>query len=161
MTSLNREKVNSLLKMTKIVEAPIDLDKISSVLGFKIIPYPFPDKLSGKVTIIENQKIIGVNSNHPKTRQRYTIAHEIGHFLNGHEHYQKNYIDDETRYFDPHFHQEKEADLFASELLMPKLMIEKDSNYIGLDPKKLAEKYQVSEQAMIIRLTSTGLIRRV
>lgn len=160
MDNLNREKVKSLLKMASITSVPVDVEKIASILDFKIVKYPFPDKLSGQVTIVEGQKIIGVNEKHSETRQRYTIAHELGHFLNGHQHYQTSYVDDHTRFYDPHFHQEKEADLFASELLMPKDLLEKDVADIGIDTVKLSEKYQVSEQSMIIRLTSTGLMNK-
>lgn len=160
MQNLNREKAKSILKMARITSVPVDVKKIASVLGFTVVEYPFPDKLSGQVTVIEGQKIIGVNEKHPKTRQRYTIAHELGHFLNGHQHYQMSYIDDHTRFYDPHFHQEKEADLFAGELLMPKDLLEKDVAELGVDVTKLSEKYVVSEQSMIIRLTSTGLMNK-
>ena len=160
MSSQNREKAMSILKMARISDSPVDVDKVASVLGFRIIQYPFPDKLKGKVTVVNGVKIIGVNKNHPLSLQRYTIAHELGHYLNGHEHYEKNSSEGENPYYDHYFQQEKEADLFAAELLMPKPFLEADLQKLGLDIAKLTEKYQVSEQALWIRLTYSGLAQK-
>ena len=158
--SLNRNKTESILKMARITEAPVDVKKIAEVLGFLVVPYDFPKKQKGRIIIKEDIKAIGVNKNHPETLQRFSIAHEIGHFLSGHAFYEHVYSDDENRLYDPYFHQEREADLFASELLMPKNFLIKDLNAFGLDIKKLIEKYQVSEQAMWIRLTSLNLAEK-
>jgi len=159
---INRQKVNSLLAMAQIKKPPVDVKRIAEELGFMVVPYPFDDKKRGILHIdpAKGDKVIGVNETHPKVMRRFTIAHEIGHFLNGHQHYEKTFIDDETKYYDPHFRQEKEADMFAAELLMPKKWLEVDVQKIGLEAKGLAKKYQVSEQAMWIRLTSTGLARK-
>lgn len=160
MSSQNREKAMSILKMAKISDSPVDVAKVASVLGFRVIQYPFPDKLKGKVTVVNGVKVIGVNKNHPSSLQRYTIAHELGHYLNGHEHYEKDSTESENPYYDHYFQQEREADLFAAELLMPKEYLEKDLTKIGIDIQKLIEKYEVSEQALWIRLTSTGLAEK-
>lgn len=160
MKSINRQKVQSLLRMAEISKPPIDVNRIAEELGFTVVPYPFPEKRKGMIHIEGGDKVIGVNENHPKNMQRFTIAHEIGHYLSGHQHYENTFIDDEKRYFDPHFHQEKEADIFAAELLMPKDWLIKDVEKYGLDTPKLAEIYEVSEQAMWIRLTSSGLAKK-
>lgn len=158
----NRQKAESILKMAGITKPPVDVNKVAEKLGFMVLPHPFPDKRRGIIHINteQNIKAIGVNKNHPITLQRFTVAHELGHFLNGHQHYENTFIDDEKRYFDPHFHQEKEADLFAAELLMPRGFLEKDLAEIGLDIEKLKELYQISEQALWIRLTSLGLAEK-
>lgn len=159
-SSGNREKAMSILKMARITQAPIDVDTVAKALGFKVVPFDFPNQRKGMVVIEQGIKAIGVNKNHPKSLQRYTVAHELGHYLNGHSHYENELIDDETRFHDHHFQQEREADLFAAELLMPKDFLEKDLAEIGLDIQKLLEKYQVSEQAMWIRLTSLNLAEK-
>jgi len=158
----NRQKATTLLRSLHIKQAPVDVEKIADFLGFKVIRYPFPDKLKGMVRIRENQmvKVIGINEKHPSYLQRYTIAHELGHYLNGHEHLEKEFIDDDTRFYDSHFQQEKDADRFAAELLMPKKFLEADLKTIGLNIKALVEKYNVSEQAMWIRLTSLRLAEK-
>ncbi len=156
----NREKAQSILKMARITEAPIDVAAVAKVLGFKVVPFAFPNQRKGMVVIENDIKAIGVNESHPKSLQRYTVGHELGHYLNGHSHFENQLIEDETRFHDHHFQQEREADLFAAELLMPKDFLEKDLAEMGLDIPKLLEKYQVSEQALWIRLTSLNLAEK-
>lgn len=160
MKNLNRHKAQEMLKMAGIIEPPVDVNKVAKILGFKVVPYPFPDKRKGIVHIENGLKVIGVNEKHSLPLQRFTVAHEIGHYLSGHQQYQDTFVDDESRFFEPSFHQEKEADSFASELLMPKEFLEKDLEKHGLDINKLKELYQVSEQALWIRLTSLRLAEK-
>ena len=150
----NREKAQDLLKVCRILEAPVDLNKIATYLSFMIIPYDFPDKRKGMIFIEGNLRAIGVNKNHPTPLQRYTVGHEFGHFVNGHKHEDNNFIEDETRYFTHHFQQERDADSFSSELFMPKTFLENDLSLYGLNIERLIEIYQVSEQALWIRLKS-------
>lgn len=156
----NRQKATLILKQSLIKNAPVDLDKIAKDLGFNILKYPFPEKRKGMVLIEKGVKAIGVNSNHPICMQRYTIAHELGHFLNGHEHEENKFINDDKRFFDPYFKQEREADGFAAELLMPVDFLNKDLSEIGLDLDKLTELYQVSKKAMDIRLKNLRLYEK-
>lgn len=157
MTSRVRDNALSLLDMVGITEPPIDVNRIAEALGFQVMPHPFPEKLKGMVQIEGDTKVIGVNSNYSEAAQRFTVGHELGHYLCGHEHIENTFIDDERRFYEPYFHTEKEADAFAGELLMPKHMLEKDLNEHGPDIAWLKERYQVSEQALWIRLTSLRL----
>lgn len=148
----NREKAEGLIKTLGIKQVPIDLNKIAVLLGFNIISYPFPDKRKGMVYVEGKVRVIGINEKHPITLQRYTVAHEFGHFVNGHQHEDNFFIEDETRYYNHHFQQEREADRFAAELLMPVSFLKNDVLIMGLDLNRLKEKYLVSEDAMRIRL---------
>lgn len=157
----NREKAVSLLKMASIHNPPVNVHKIAKLLGFSIIESDFPINYSGEIFIENNVKSIGVNKNHSLTRQRFTIAHELGHYLNGHQFFDeegKMLEDSEFDFNNPIHQQEREANLFASELLIPKEFLKKDLNQYGLDIDKLIELYQVSSQAMWIRLTSLKLV---
>lgn len=161
--SANRQKALSVLKMAGITKAPVDMDKVARALGFTIIPHDFPEDTSGVIFIEGKTKSIGVNKNHSLNRQRFTAAHEFGHYLNGHQHYDgegKIFEDKEFDYLNPQHRQEKEADAFAAELLMPKHFLEKDLAKYRLDLPKLTGIYQVSEQAMWIRLTSLRLAEK-
>lgn len=159
MTSNNREKAQNVLKLAGIAAAPVDINKVALALNIKVVPYDFPDKRRGMVYLDEKVKVIGINKNNPLNLQRFTVAHELGHYINGHAHFNEVYMENEKyKYADSHFQQEREADMFAAEILMPKEFLISDLDEIGLDIKKLTEKYQVSEQAMHIRLSSLGLI---
>jgi Zn-dependent peptidase ImmA (M78 family) len=95
---------------------------------------------------------IYVNSSSSATRQRFTIAHELGHFfLHG----------DRQRAFRDtfssqglHLH-EIEANRFSAELLMPAHWVKAYLRYES--PIQLADRFNVSFQAMTIRLNTLGL----
>jgi Zn-dependent peptidase ImmA (M78 family) len=113
--------------------------------------------------------IIGVNSAHSIGRQRFTIAHELGHLI---------LHKDETLHVDERapigFRNEEsslatkdveiEANQFAAELLMPADLLAKEIESISDDLEaeaavsELADRFQVSEQAMTLRLTRLGIL---
>ena len=160
---LAREKAHNILNMFKITKPPINVEQIANMLGFKVVPFKFPDSVSGVIRTINQVKAIGVNNKHSKVRQKFTIAHELGHYLSGHEnfsHEEKTFVDKDKKYMDPHWRQEEEADEFAAELLMPEFMLKNDVLVNKLDPTALASKYEVSEQAMLIQLVNLKLINR-
>lgn len=157
-SSLNRKRVKDILIMAGVSEPPVDIERVAAALGYRVIPYPFPNK--GKAIVNIDKKVIGINSTHPLPMQRFSAAHELGHCLSGHEHRENAFLEGKERYFDPYFHQEKEADSFASELLMPQDFLEQDLSKIGTDIEKLMDLYQVSKEALLIRLKSSRLIEK-
>ena len=175
-----RTLVEEILSKHQIRKAPISVDKLAKGLGVSLQREPTDDGLSGFFykDLAEGQVVIGVNSNHHENRQRFTIAHELGHFLL-HEN-QNMHIDREDKGFQIKLRDDKasegtddderEANLFAAELLMPETFLEKDLSKIrgfdllaeneALDKRlvNLAKKYQVSTQALTFRLANLGYI---
>jgi len=95
---------------------------------------------------------IGVNANTSSTRKRFTIAHEIAHFLL-HKDFLGEGVLDDTFYRSEHLSgaQETEANKFAADILMPYHLLQTTGrNVENLD--ELAKKFGVSTQAMSIRL---------
>ena len=155
-----REKAHSILRMYGINEAPINIDDICSQLGFKIAFVELSDKASAAIKIDGEKKAIIVNSKHSKNRQRFSMAHELGHYLGGHEDFddeQRTHIDPSKKYLNPQYRQEEEADEFAAELLMPDFLLKVDVIENKLTLSELATKYKVSEQAMTIQLVNLEL----
>lgn len=154
-----RQRAQQVLKMVGIQEPPVDVRKIAEFLGFTIIPFAFPDGVSGVTYIDGDIKSIGVNTNHAATRQRFSAAHEIGHFLLGHESYddKKVHVEDRPGFLNAHNRQEQEANEFAAELLMPELFLRRDTGVSHLEVPELAKRYEVSEQAMWIQLMDLKL----
>jgi Zn-dependent peptidase ImmA (M78 family) len=128
--------------------------------------------MSGFIAKEAERVVIGVNTDHSENRQRFTIAHELGHLLlhNPAEvHVDRNFktfirLRDEvsSQGVDQ---DEIEANYFAAELLMPKRFLEKDLRDIdGLDLHDqriiddLAKRYVVSTQALLLRLAALGYI---
>ncbi|MGI8854768.1 MAG: ImmA/IrrE family metallo-endopeptidase [Thermomicrobiales bacterium] len=150
-----RQRASQVLQMVGITTPPVDVERIATFLGFTVIPFDFPDAVSGLTFIEEGVKSIGVNAGQARVRQRFSIAHELGHYLSGHEAYDESRIrvEGQPDYVNAHGRQEIEANEFASELLMPRQMLERDILRAGeLDVPVLAKRYQVSEQAMWIQL---------
>jgi Zn-dependent peptidase ImmA (M78 family) len=146
---------NSAIEGSGIFESPISLEKIAEKLNLKIVPFEFEEKISA--VLKRDKMIIGVNNKHSRLRQRFSIAHELGHYIMGHDiGNTRDFIDDEMCQFNP---VEKEANLFASILLMPKDYVKKSVDTKGLDIKRLAGEFEVSEQAMTIRLLELKLIK--
>lgn len=131
------------------------LENIVSLLESKGIIVLFIDSTSEKfdgITLLtdSNQPIIFINKEMPNDRKRFTLAHELGHLIM-HIPFPFN-IDSERDV-------EKEANEFASELLMPELEVRDD--LIGLTYSKLPmlkEYWKVSKAALIYRAKALNII---
>jgi Zn-dependent peptidase ImmA (M78 family) len=164
-----RNKVKAILDELEITEPPVHPEQIAKTLGIKIISKATDDDLSGFLykDLASNNVVIGVNQSHHPNRRRFTIAHEIGHFLL-HD-FEGFHFDSNNRKYllklrskNSHsFNQteEREANWFAAELLMPKHFIDEemqDFNDVDLmyddDLAELAKKFRVSTQALTFRL---------
>ncbi len=111
--------------------------------------------ISGKLTKEDGVWIMTVNSLHPSVRQRYTLGHELGHYLN-HRDSIKSFEDSVFFRSSQKSSMEYMADQFAARLLMP----ESDINALlksGVKTvKEMAFKFDVSLEAMKYRLEQLG-----
>ena len=142
---------------------PIDINVILQSLGINLLPYDFPEKVSAVLLKDHNMLVVGVNKTHHPNRQRFSIAHEIGHYSLGH--YRDIFIDMEAisqGRFDicDEQHnkvQEQEANHFAGELLIPSSMLKKDFSDMG-NVDQIARAYRVSKEALWIKLLKLKLV---
>lgn len=118
---------------------------------------------SGILTQIDGKWTILLKVDDSPTRKRFTIAHEIGHFLI-HSSISTFILDDfpagETFYRDGLDNdKEKEANYFAACLLMPSGEVNRlwQSGEFK-NPGEMANKFNVSEVSMTYRLKNLGLI---
>jgi Zn-dependent peptidase ImmA (M78 family) len=140
------------------------LDYICKKLDIKCFDSDFDDsRISGM--LIRNKETnkfeIYVNRKHSDTRQRFTVAHEIGHYLSWkHQSYsyeqlnKENEIEDYAISFRHESIQsdaETEANEIAATILMPEDKV-RDLAKENLTIEEMAEKFFVSESAMTIRL---------
>lgn len=161
--------VRGLLEQYKISQPPVPVEALARSLGAPVRYSPFEGDISGMVFRDADRIVIGVNSLHHPNRQRFTIAHEIGHMLlhKGVEvhvdrTFRINLRDDiSSQAVD---RDEIEANRFAAELLMPEQMLIDDLKGREIDfeneqdLRRLAARYGVSPQALTFRLTNLGLI---
>lgn len=168
----NNNKIEKLAEELLIdhnlLNTPVDTFKLAKSLGIKIEFKDLEDEVSGFLVRKDNKDIIGVNQGHARTRQRFTVSHEIGHYM--------LHIKEQTLFVDYYkgdklfrknnhkvnYNMEREANQFAASLLMPKKLIEveiqKLSDEIEYSIKKfqLSKLFKVSELAMDFRLKTLG-----
>ena len=142
--------------------APVDVEGLSRALGVPVNYAYLGSDISG---MIERRKdggySISVHQNDPPTRQRFTIAHELGHFI-----YHKDKIgdgiNDDKAYRSTNagkYHntnigrkEETQANRFAANLLMPWDLISRLQKQDVTDHKEIADRLGVSHRTMLIRL---------
>lgn len=141
-------------------DAPVDVFAIIRDLCVPLCFAFLPAGVSGQIRRIDGGYAIDVNSVHSKTRQRFTAAHELGHYIYHRDLLGKGVGD--TLAFraegealpNPHIRieHERQANTFAANLLMPNHLIEKLKAQGITGPQALAEHLEVSEEAMRIKL---------
>ncbi len=139
-------------------EAPIQVLEIARDLGLRVYRTDgWPDGLSGMIRKDrkrggESGYAIFANSRHSMTRRRFTIAHEIGHFVLHRDLIGDGISDDALYRSRLGGFRETEANRFAANLLMPWKLI-REAVDSGTDTvADLARLFQVSRSAMSIRL---------
>jgi len=122
-----------------------------------------PEDLCGYIEKQDNGKVvIYYNPNHHENRQRFTIAHELGHyFLNHLDNNHKKYRDLRENFNINNFdYKEVEANKYAAELLMPKDKIDFLIYTKGItNIEELAQILKVSTMALTYRLKNLGYIQ--
>ncbi|MEO9474604.1 MAG: ImmA/IrrE family metallo-endopeptidase [Cyclobacteriaceae bacterium] len=172
MTSFEEIKqiTEKLLKSCKILTAPVSLEELTNKLSLKLKPSMLDDDTSGMLIVKNGKAIIAFNHDHVDGRKRFTIAHEIGHFL---LHY--NNDGSEDLFLDKYKstsvylrsnesnREETEANVFAANLLMPEFLLKEESaKYDEIGEKEiedLANKFKVSSIAMTYRLQNLDIVK--
>lgn len=152
----------ALINQFKSRQPPIDVEGLAAALGVEV-KYSFLDPdTSGVIERVNGDKFrILVNATHPHTRQRFTIAHELGHYML-HRHLIGEGIADNRAYRSDHKAryrntdigptQETQANKFAVSILMPDsalAAVNHDNQHNS--PAAKAKALGVSEQAYCIR----------
>jgi Zn-dependent peptidase ImmA (M78 family) len=106
--------------------------------------------------------VLWVNGDHPHVRQRFTLAHELGHVRCGHA-VEMNVDDVSVLAGDTHDPREVQANAFAAELLAPRAGVAAlVDGEPGLETVvDVAARYGISALAALYRLNTLGLTRRV
>ena len=167
------EKITiQILDEYKINELPVPVNEIAVKRGLEIKPYDLCEYVSGVLVIKDGLGFIGYNPTESKVRQRFTVAHELGHYeLHNKQNESALFVDKE---FKVEFRnqdsstgemlREREANAFAAALLMPeKLLIKEIKNHhfeLSDDDNllELAKLFNVSVSAMTFRLMNLKLL---
>lgn len=164
----------NLLGEVGITKAPISVHKITSYLNLEVITHDFGKEISGALVIEDGKSVIGVSPNESEVRRRFTICHEIGHYL-FHKDSGQLFIDNKkfqvmfrSDEVSQDYNQEKEANHFAASILMPEHLIEQsiftlyEDEYIYTDEeiiRSMSKEFKVSQPAMTFRLINLGFFK--
>ncbi len=151
-----RNTVWIFLLKNKVKKFPLNLQNLADKNHWLILSYKsycainsldeeklIADHPDGFTIQIGKQFIICYNQNNNRWRNRFTIAHEIGHII-----LHKHIKDSKTL--------EKEANMFASRMLMPMLLV-KELNIKSAE--ELSKLCDVSLESATIRLKRYNLIK--
>ncbi|ADH64769.1 protein of unknown function DUF955 [Allomeiothermus silvanus DSM 9946] len=147
-----RAKVRELARDYRKANAPLTPERLAKGIGasFEIAPIPTDGMFDfdrGRILIAEGQSL---------KRQRFTLAHEVMHYLIRHD---ENLLSDmHEEYAGDEFEETLEAlcNLGAAEMLLPSENVKATLAKKGLRAKlipDLAETHQVSEEVAAIALT--------
>jgi len=150
---------------------PIDVERVAKHLHLKIAYAELGEDVSGLLISKGDKTAIAIQDSDPPNRKRFTIAHEIGHFYLRHQFEPGEHVHvDHGHVITPRNSRsstgvdpkEIEANQFAACLLMPTKLLEarikalRTSSLRDSHVTYLANEFEVSEQAMTIRLSTLG-----
>jgi len=144
-----------------MVQPPIKLSRIADSLeGVRVVAAALPKGISGEIRPDSENPgayLIKVNKNDSARRQRFTVAHELAHYLL-HRDQIGDGIEDDVLYRSTLTDtREAQANRLAADLLMPDVLVSewidkakslKVEDVVGF----LSDKFNVSPAAMKIRL---------
>lgn len=167
---------NELLRTTVGFRLPIPVESVANRRGIRVESVALGEDVSGLLVLHGDNATIGYNEDHAPVRQRFTIAHELGHrFLHAEEAHESGLFIDKTPRAEFRRDnmssmgtrsQEVEANRFAAALLMPELLLKSAAAEFGgaIDEgdddvlQELASRFEVSVQAMSLRLATLNLL---
>ena len=161
--SLNtiEDLAEALIAQANVVQCGVvNITQLAYKLGLNVYSSVM-SKTSGYIKYEGSSKNIYVNSLDSVRRQRFTIAHELGHFLLHNQLLEKQggsvlYRNENRGIL------EEQANSCAAALLMPRSMVKSLFNRTSLPISEkvfeLANNFNVSVEAMYVRLSILGLI---
>ncbi len=169
------EQANSITSGFGLSKTSIDIKKIANLLGVTLLEYDFGEEMSGVLVLKNDKGTIGYNKDHSDQRQRFTIAHELGHFVLHRKNHNDVFVDKDFiimyrrrngDYSESELIQEQEANAFAAAILMPEHLIEQELRNNNYYPhlselqliEKLAKTFKVSAPAMTFRLNNLNVL---
>ena len=120
-----------------------------------------PDEFRGLSIYYDTLPIIVINNSDALKAQSFTLFHELGHLL------KKQSVLDEQKEMEIQGDEEKWCDMFAGEVLMPQEdFLHEVETFSDEEPlekqikqiKKLANKFQVSSYAFLVRMRHLDII---
>ncbi len=143
--------------------APVRLPDLARVLGVPVKAATLAPGISGEIRPDdEGGFVIRINRHDPSKRQRFTVAHELAHFLLHADEIGSGISDDVLYRSSLSDRREAQANRLAADILMPDHLVRENieaANEKGVGDLVLflADEFAVSEAAMRIKLDQLGV----
>jgi len=159
--------VNELIELYTS-KAPVNIEKLIEALGLQLErKADLHPRIAGQIERLNDGTFkISVNKADHYYRRRFTMAHELAHYLL-HRNLIGSGVDDTKAYRSldiGQFHNihikpehETEANRIAAKLLMPARLVRRHYEETNGNIHEMAKRFQVSAEAMGYRLQSLGL----
>lgn len=148
----SRDLAWQVLINEQITELPVKVTALCREMGIQVHLFTPTDGNDGVSTIVDGQAHILVSNQCQPARQRFTIAHELGHILLGHVGAYQLVNREPSSKDNPI---EQAANVFASRILAPACVL------WALDartPEQIADLCQISYQAACFRAERMALL---
>ena len=138
---------------TPDIPVPIPVEGIAEMLGLKIEAAPISMEGDQAGQLSSRERKVLVNSSHPRQRQRFTVAHEIGHFV--------LHSTNETSFCRVRAlgREEREADYFAARFLMPTEAVLDTWDGISRHLSRQDQTGRVARMAAIFDVSKEAMLR--
>lgn len=155
-----------------LTEAPVNIEAIIRQLGLSVEKNAeLPNDISGQIRRLDSGGYeISSSAGEHYFRQRFTLAHELGHYVL-HKSLIGAGVDDTTKYRSTdngnyyntsiELAHERQANSFAANILMPEAVVRRHVEDGMNDIVELYRKFQVSRSAMAWRIKNLGLEKLV
>lgn len=149
-------------------DAPVNLGDLARELGIEVAySASLSDNESGKIERKSGEVVryrVTVNALHSTRRQRFTLAHEIGHYILHRDLIGDGLTDDglyrstlkDGRSLDAVM--EQQANRYAASLLMPAAAVRAQFHSGNCSLSGMAEAFEVSQEAARIRMKELDLV---
>lgn len=155
-----QHQASYLRELLGITTASMPLDWVPRLpkLTVEVVPaYKLGEDTSGLTTRKDGRYLIAVNKNKSRSHRRFTLCHELKHLV---DYPYARILHAGLGYGDPdaqEYRIERIADHFAAHLLMPTNLVKRAWGRGLQDARTLSRVFEVSEEAMRIRLDNLGL----
>ena len=145
-----------------LCEIPVKLGSMAKELGIEVKKSPaLPRNISGKITKLPTGYEIKINKYESLARQRFTLAHELAHFLLHRDEIDRlGEIADNVLYRSGASETiEYEANRLAAQIIMPDDAISERQKAIGNNIDQLAKEFGVSKAVVEIRMAAAEVAK--
>ena len=139
-----RKMADKTLREHGVKSPPVPVEQIASSLGFEMREVVLPRGVDARLRTDGTERVIELAAGQNAHRHRFSIAHELGHFILRHQEQVSKVA-------------EGEANRFAGALLAPGRWVAPDFRK-GLKMEALVARYDVSSQVLFIALKNAKVI---